>query len=548
MKKIIVRALVFCIVLGLIQTGNTAGLVKAANTDADVYYSVHCQTYGWNLGVAKNGEITGTEGQAKRLEAIKIWVKSDLNGSIEYETHCQTYGWNLGVKKDSEISGTTGEAKRLEAIRIRLTGQLAEVYDVVYRVHRQTYGWSDWVKNGADCGTTGEGKRLEAIQIKLVKKGGADESDLRYKTHCQTYGWLDYVEDGKESGTTNQGKRLEAIKIDVINASCPGGITYSVHCQSYGWMDWVTNDMQAGTSGEAKRLEAIKIKLTGQMAENFDVYYRVHSQTYGWLDWACNGEKAGTEGLAKRLEAIEIALVEKGETAPGTTKRPYVDKTIAVQIQKEQEEEQKQQEQENEKADSTKLREVLNQATLQPVATNDSRIDAKVNQIFNMMFKPGMDNYDKLLACYRWIINYSFYKYDGNTGSWNNTSVNYSNIQDRKTVSFAHTILLGVNGQRYGTCINYAAAMTVFARALGFDAYYVGGETIRADNSYGEHYWCVIKVNGIWYNFDPQNADNSWADPMRYFGKTNSEWLGIGYKFTHGSEKAEDYIKGGTYQ
>ena len=118
------------------------------------------------------------------------------------------------------------------------------------------------------------------------------------------------------------------------NTSCTGGITYSVHCQTYGWMDWVTNDMQAGTSGQAKRLEAIKIKLTGEMAEKFDVYYRVHSQTYGWLDWACNGEASGTSGLAKRLEAIEIVLVEKGETAPGETRYPYVDAAIATQIEK----------------------------------------------------------------------------------------------------------------------------------------------------------------------------------------------------------------------
>ena len=117
----------------------------------------------------------------------------------------------------------------------------------------------------------GQAKRLEAIQIKLVRKNGADDADLKYTTHVQTHGWLDYVVDGKQSGTTGEGKRLEAIKIDVPNTSCTGGITYSVHCQTYGWMDWVTNDMQAGTSGQAKRLEAIKIKLTGEMAEKFDV-------------------------------------------------------------------------------------------------------------------------------------------------------------------------------------------------------------------------------------------------------------------------------------
>lgn len=560
MKKIIARILTFFMVLALIQTGNSAGEVKAASTSADIYYSVHCQTYGWNLGVKKNGELAGTQGEAKRLESIKIWVKSGLAGSVEYETHVQTYGWSLGTKKDSEESGTTGLGKRLEAIKIRLTGQLAQVYDVVYRVHRQTYGWTDWVKNGQECGTTGQAKRLEAIQIKLVKKGGADDANLKYTTHCQTYGWLDYSEDGKQSGTTGEGKRLEAIKIDVPNASCTGGITYSVHCQTYGWMDWVTNDMQAGTSGQAKRLEAIKIKLTGEMAKKFDVYYRVHSQTYGWLGWACNGEKSGTEGLGKRLEAIEIVLVEKGETAPGTTVRPYVDAAIAAKIQKEkeeeakrQEEEKKKQEEENKKANSKQLRKVLNSATLKPTATNDPKIDAKVNTIMTMMFKPGMDNYAKLYACYSWIIRYAYYKYDSYTGSWNNTSVNYTNHRDRQVVSFAYPILMGINGEKYGTCINYASAMVVFARALGYDAYRVGGETMRADGSYGEHYWCVIKINGVWYNFDPQNADNSWSDPLKYFGKTNSEWLGMGYKFTHYNEytntmeKAEDYISGGTY-
>ena len=336
------------------------------------------------------------------------------------------------------------------------------------------------------------------------------------------------------------------------NTSCTGGITYSVHCQTYGWMNWVTNDMQAGTSGQAKRLEAIKIKLTGEMAEKFDVYYRVHSQTYGWLDWACNGEASGTSGLAKRLEAIEIVLVEKGETAPGETRYPYVDAAIAKQIEKEKEEERKRQEEAekeaNDKATSENLRKVLSEAVLVPTITRDTAIDTKVQEVLAQVVKPEMDNYDKLLACYKWIIDNSFYKYDGFTGSWNNTNVSYSNNRDRQVVSFAKTIICGVNGQRYGTCINYGSAMVVFARALGFEAYRVGGETLRADNSYGEHYWCVIKINGIWYNFDPQNADNNWTDPLRYFGKTNSEWLGIGYKFTHGSEKAEDYIKGGTYK
>ena len=87
----------------------------------------------------------------------------------------------------------------------------------------------------------------------------------------------------------------------------------------------------AGTSGQSKRLEAIKIKLSGEAANQYDIYYRVHAQSYGWLDWAKNGEAAGSEGYSKRLEGIEIRLVKKGEAAPGSTSRPFVCKMIKYQ-------------------------------------------------------------------------------------------------------------------------------------------------------------------------------------------------------------------------
>lgn len=71
------------------------------------------------------------------------------------------------------MSGTSGQAKRLEAIRIRLTGELAKHFDVYYRVHAQSFGWMGWAKNGEAAGTAGYSYRLEAINIKLIPKGNA---------------------------------------------------------------------------------------------------------------------------------------------------------------------------------------------------------------------------------------------------------------------------------------------------------------------------------------------------------------------------------------
>ena len=98
-------------------------------------------------------------------------VAGERNVNIAYRTHVQTYGWQ-GWKYNGQMSGTSGQAKRLEAIRINLTGEMAAHYDVYYRVHAQTYGWLNWAKNGEAAGTAGLAKRLEGIQIVLVPKNG----------------------------------------------------------------------------------------------------------------------------------------------------------------------------------------------------------------------------------------------------------------------------------------------------------------------------------------------------------------------------------------
>ena len=67
---------------------------------------------------------------------------------------------------------------------------------------------------------------------------------------------------------------------------------------------------------QGKRLEAIQIRLTGSLADQYDIYYRAHVESYGWLNWTANGEKSGSLGYGKRMEALEIRLVKKGEAAP----------------------------------------------------------------------------------------------------------------------------------------------------------------------------------------------------------------------------------------
>ncbi|MDJ1130212.1 CAP domain-containing protein [Olsenella sp. YH-ols2217] len=137
-----------------------------------VTYQAHAQTFGW-MDWVQNGATAGTEGKAKRLEAIKVkLVNAPFSGSIQANAHVQTYGWRDWVPEGGLV-GTSGRSKRLEAVQIKLTGELAKRYDVYYRVHCQTFGWTGWAQNGAKCGSAGYGKRLEGIQIKVLPKGSS---------------------------------------------------------------------------------------------------------------------------------------------------------------------------------------------------------------------------------------------------------------------------------------------------------------------------------------------------------------------------------------
>ncbi len=539
------------------ELSDEVGVISAEEDYVNLTYHVHCQTYGW-LDKVNAGELSGTEGQAKRLEGIRIYLDTNLEGNIEYEVHCQTYGW-LDTVTNGEMSGTEGESKRLESIRIRLTGELAEKYDVLYRVHCQTWGWTDWVSNGMEAGTVGQAKRLEAIQIKVVKKNSASkDASLKYTTHVQTYGWLAPVGAGEMSGTEGQSKRLEGIKIDVNNSDYTGGIAYKVHAQTYGWMDWVTNYNMSGTSGESKRLEAIQIMLTGELSSAYDIYYRVHSQTYGWLGWAMNGQVAGTSGLSKRLEGIEIVLVKKGGEAPGTTDRPYVYPALLEQEKQEEESggseggeviepPSKDPVVPGNPTESTDPKDILNSAQLySPCYTGDKEIDARVQQILGQIITDDMTTYEKTLAIYNWVIDNNYYKYDSNTAMWR--PLNYISQFDLWCASQSYSsLVLG-----YGTCVNYASAFVVLTRAIGLDSYKVYGSLFSA-NVNRDHGWAVVNINGTLYTFDPQLGDEAqgdgWGNAMDYFCK-DDEHPNVKNYYINVDEEGltrADYINGFNY-
>lgn len=117
----------------------------------------HVQSIGWQ-NKAGAGEVVGTVGESKRLEAFVI---NSNEIDFKYRVHCQTLG-DGPLLANGQVAGTVGSSKRIEAIWID-----ADV-DIEYCAHIQGKGWTDWKKNGTWCGTKGQAKRIEAIKLRLA--------------------------------------------------------------------------------------------------------------------------------------------------------------------------------------------------------------------------------------------------------------------------------------------------------------------------------------------------------------------------------------------
>ena len=313
--------------------------VKVEDQVTSLKYKTHVQNVGWQQFV-NDGQMSGTEGKGYRLEGIILDLDSTIPGNIEYTTHVQNIGWQPYVGSE-QMSGTEGKGYRLEGIKIKLTGDLADYYDVYYRVHIQNTGWLSWAKNDQTAGSSGYGFRLEGIQISLAPKGGKapemnpaaaspsyfqEKVNVIYTTHTENIGWQKNVRNGGVQGAPGQHLRIEGIKVK-LESTTSGGIKYSTHTQNVGWQDYVYNNAFAGTEGMGLRLEAIKIELTGDLALKYDIYYRIYVEGKGWLDWAKNALEAGSVGYARKLEGIQIVVQRKGSNPPGSTDNPCWNKS-----------------------------------------------------------------------------------------------------------------------------------------------------------------------------------------------------------------------------
>ena len=154
---------------------------------------------------------------------------------------------------------------------------------------------------------------------------------------------------------------------------------------------------------------------------------------------------------------------------------------------------------------------ILNSAPLNPQKTNDAELDDAVQRVFERIFTPGMTTYDKVVACYNYIINNTEYGGSYMTVTQDDLTA-YQQEQDMWIVLFSKRLL--ENGK--GVCDDYSALFLVMTRAIGLDCYYTHGYTTNTKGETKGHVWDTITVGGVDYIFDPQVEDKQSANGIKY--------------------------------
>lgn len=134
-----------------------------------------------------------------------------------------------------------------------------------------------------------------------------------YGIHVQGKGWSNYFADNAY-GMAPAGGYITAIRATLHNqpSGMTGTIEYQVNLSGSGWLDWQADAGEAGSALGVMPLEAVCMRLTGDLAEYYDVFYSV-LQDNAWTDWAKNGEEAGKAGAGLRIDGVRISVARKRE-------------------------------------------------------------------------------------------------------------------------------------------------------------------------------------------------------------------------------------------
>ena len=279
-------------------------------------------------------KLGGTWNYALKWFKLGVQNKS-VSGNISYRAY-QNGAWTDWVSDGTKCGDGT---HTIQYVEIKLTGELAEKYDICYKTIVYGGKWYGWTANGETAGDGSSNRRVEGLQVQLLKKGTAN-SLIVSETEAPVSELGEYNEtlsgsaDRDYNGNTTKGSyentaftlgstwcyQLNSMKINVDNKKTTGSIKYRMY-QNGSWTDWVTDGSTCGD--RTRQTYLLQIQLTGNLAKKYDIYYQTTLYGGVWTEWSKNGAESGSLDSSRIVEGVRIKLVKKGSTVDTNVTRCY---------------------------------------------------------------------------------------------------------------------------------------------------------------------------------------------------------------------------------
>lgn len=119
---------------------------------------------------------------------------------VEYLSHLAYLGWDWTYRQDGARSGTVGESRDMQAIKIRLGPSLqAAGVGVCYDAYLRGQAWQGERCNDAQAGTTGESRPMLGLKVRLTNPRPGMR--ICYRVHVGYVGDMAPVCDNQVAGT-----------------------------------------------------------------------------------------------------------------------------------------------------------------------------------------------------------------------------------------------------------------------------------------------------------------------------------------------------------
>ena len=161
------------------------------------------------------------------------------------------------------------------------------------------------------------------------------------------------------------------------------------------------------------------------------------------------------------------------------------------------------------RAEAASKTDIMNSAKLTPLRTGYDELDTLVDGVFGKIITNNMTTYQKVKACYDYIIK------ESHEGPYANDLLadiivyneGYVSLRDAYIVHWAKHFFTKYSG----VGDEYASAFVVLTRAIGLESYLITGETATSSGENVPHKWAAILINGTFYTFDPKSEYNTTA-------------------------------------